>query len=418
MPFKLATLSSCALLLAAQAQAAIDPAPVKLGGFELIPTLSVDELHDDNITMANGETPTTKEISSWVTVVAPELQLGIKNDKSEYNLGYKLVAGRYASSRDDDYVDHFLNADAAWQLSSRNKIAVRGNYDRAHEDRGSDTSGDIVPNRNLQTPDEYRLSIVGGTYTFGADTTPGRLVLDVEDYNKKYTNHRDTTAERDRNDKKATGTFYWSVSSATKLLLEGEYTDINYDKSRPDDVRRGDYDGSLARGFVGVEWDISGKTTGTVKVGYQEKEFDSINRKDYSGTSWDAAMTWSPKTYSTFTLSSGNKPQESSGIGDFIDAENITVGWQHGWSDNINTSVYLMALNEDYVNSFNDRNDDSINAGVSVDYTIKRWVSVSLAYDYSDKDSSVRSVDGLALPLRSSFDFDRNKFTLGVDLSF
>jgi hypothetical protein len=403
-------------LLAAQAQAAIDPAPVKLGGFELIPTLSVDQVYDDNVTMANGKTAYTKEIDSWVTVVTPEVQAQFKTGSSEYNIGYKLAGGRYASSRDDDYVDHFVNADATWQLNSRNKVAVRGNYDIAHEDRGSDTSG--IASLALQEPDEYESSILGGTYTFGAATTPGRLVLDLEGYDKKYTNHRETTAERDRNDKKATGTFYWSVSSATKLLVEGEYTDIDYDQSRPDTDRRGDYDGSLARGFVGVEWDISGKTTGTVKVGYQEKEFDSINRKDYSGTSWDAAMTWSPKTYSTFTLSSGNKPQESSGIGDFIDAENITVGWQHGWSDNINTSVYLMALNEDYVNSFNDRNDDSINAGVSVDYTIKRWVSVSLAYDYSDKDSSVRSVDGLALPLRSSFDFDRNKFTLGVDLSF
>ena len=58
MSFKLATFSSCALLLAAQAQAAIEPAPVKLGGFELVPTLSVDQVHDDNITMANGETAT------------------------------------------------------------------------------------------------------------------------------------------------------------------------------------------------------------------------------------------------------------------------------------------------------------------------------------------------------------------------
>ncbi len=414
MSFKFATLSSCALLLAAQAQAAIDPAPVKFGGFELIPTLSVDQVHDDNVTMANDKEPTTKDISSWVTIVAPELQLGLKTDKSEYNLGYKLAAGRYTSSRDDDYVDHFVNADAAWQLSSRNKLAVRGNYDRAHEDRGSDTSGDIVPNRALQTPDEYESSILGGTYTFGADTTPGRLVLDLEDYDKKYTNHRDTTRERDRNEQKATGTFYWSISSATKFLAEGEYTDIDYDQSRPADVRRGDYDGSLARAFVGVEWNITGKTTGTVKLGYQEKEFDSTSRKDYDGSSWDVAMTWSPKTYSVFTLSSGNKPQESSGIGDFIDAENITLGWQHGWSDSINSSVYVMTLSEDYVNSFNNRSDDSVNAGVSIDYTIKRWVSVSLAYDYSERDSRV---DAPALPL-SSFDFDRNKFTLGVDLSF
>ena len=73
----------------------------------------------------------------------------------------------------------------------------------------------------------------------------------------------------------------------------------------------------------------------------------------------------------------------------------------------------LRGLSEDYVNSSDNRNDDSINAGVSLDYTIKRWISVSLAYDYSQKDSSV---DGIDTAL-GSFDFDRNKFTLGVDLS-
>lgn len=407
MSFKIATFSSVALLLTAQAQAAIDPAPVKLGGFELVPTLSIDEVYDDNITMANGNTEYTKEIDSWVTVVAPELKLGMKTDKSEYNLGYKLAAGRYASSRDDDYVDHFVSADAAWQLSARNKIAIRGGYDRAHEDRGSDTSG--IATLALQEPDEYKSEVLGGTYTFGADTTPGRLVLDVENTDKEYTNHRSgltSTRGRDREDTKTTGTFYWSVSPATKLLVEGEYTDIDYSLSSST------RDGNLTRGFVGVSWDITGKTTGTVKLGYQEKEFDSASREDYDGETWDVAMSWSPKTYSTFTLSTARTPNESAGIGDFIDSENITLGWQHGWADNLSSSVYVRALNEDYVNSFNNRDDDSINAGISFEYTIKRWISINMAYDYSDRDSSV----DFALPL-SSFDFDRNKFTVGVDLS-
>lgn len=409
MSFKIVTCLFTTLLIAVQAQSEIEPAPIKVGGFELIPTLSVDELHDDNITMANDKTAYTKAIASWVTVAAPELQVGLKTDKSEYNVGYKLEAGRYASSRSDDYVDHFINADASWELNSRNKIAVRGNYDRAHEDRGSNTSG--VASATLQEPDRYRAETLGATYTFGAKTTPGQVVLDVEGYDKKYTNNRSgitSTRGRDRSDLKSTGTFYWAVSSATKVLLEGEYTDIDYDLSQST------RDGSLSRAFAGVSWDVTGKTTGTAKLGYQKKEFDSSNREDYSGAAWDVAMTWSPKTYSTFTLSTARIPVESAGIGDFIDTENVTLGWQHGWNDKVITSLYLMGMNEDYVDALSSRDDDSISAGFSIEYDIKRWLSVSLAYDYSERDSNV--LDSVDFDV-SSYDFDRHKWTLGVDLS-
>lgn len=395
-------------ILAAHTQAQVDPAPVKLGGFELIPTISVDELHDDNITMANDKTAYTQAIESWVTVAAPELQVGFKTDKSEYNLGYKLVAGRYSSSRDDDYVDHFTNADATWNLNRRNKVSVRGNYDRAHEDRGSDTSGIIA--FALQEPDEYKAETLGATYTFGAETTPGQVVVDIEHYDKEYTNHRSgilSTRGRDRTNLKSTGTFYWAVSSATKVLVEAEYTDIDYSLSSST------RDSRLMRGFVGATWDITGKTTGTVKLGFQDRDFDSENREDYDGSSWDVAMSWSPKTYSTFTLSTARTPYESAGLGDFIDTEDITLGWKHGWNEKLISSIYVKAMNENYVNSFNNRDDDSMNAGLSLAYAIKRWANVRIAYDYSDRDSSA---EGLNLDI-NSYDFDRNKFTIGVDLS-
>lgn len=396
------------LALHAQAQAQVDPAPVKLGGFELIPTLSVDELYDDNITMANDKTAYTKAIKSWVTVVAPELQVGFKTDKSEYNLGYKLVVGHYSSSRDDDYVDHFTNADAAWQLNGRNKVAVRGHYDRAHEDRGSDTSGIIA--FALQEPDEYKAETLGATYTFGAETTPGQVVVDIENYDKEYTNHRSgilSTRGRDRTNLKSTGTFYWAVSPATKVLFEAEYTDIDYSLSSST------RDSRLLRGFMGATWDITGKTTGTVKLGFQDRNFNSANREDYDASSWDVEMSWSPKTYSTFTVSTARAPYESAGLGDFIDTEDVTLGWQHGWNKKITSSIYVKSMTENYVDSFNNRDDESINAGVSLAYAIKRWANIRIAYDYSDRNSGVDVFD---FDL-NSYDYVRNKFTIGVDLS-
>lgn len=410
MLFRSVTLSFGVLVLTAQAQAqaVTEPAPIKAGGFELVPTLSLDEVYDDNITMANDKTAYTKAIESWVTVVAPELQVGFKRDRSEYNLGYKLAAGRYTSSRDDDYVDHFINADAAWQLSSRNKVALRGNYDRAHEDRGSDTSG--IASFALQEPDEYKAETLGATYNFGAETTPGQIVLDVDNFDKEYSNHRNginSTRVRDRVDLKSTGTFYWRVSSATKILLEAEHTDIDYKLSTST------RDSRLVRGFIGATWDITGKTTGTVKLGFQDRDFDSENREDYDGSSWDVAMSWSPKTYSTFTLSTARAPYESAGLGDFIDTENITLGWQHGWSEKLSSGLYVKAMTENYIDSFNHRDDDSMNAGVSLAYAIKRWANIRIAYDYSDRDSNT---DGLNLDI-NSYDFERNKFTIGVDLS-
>ena len=87
-------------------------------------------------------------------------------------------------------------------------------------------------------------------------------------------------------------------------------TDIDYLLSNPNSGRE-------IRYYAGVTWEATAATTGTVKLGRLERKFDGGQPK-FTGPSWEAAVFWSPRTYSKFDLYTARFTTEASGLGDFI----------------------------------------------------------------------------------------------------
>src|SRR3954471_8271796 len=80
---------------------------------------------------------------------------------------------------------------------------------------------------------------------------------------------------------------------------------------------------------IGAKWEATAKTSGIVKFGMLEKKFNSSGRTDFSGSSWDAAVRWSPLTYSVWDLYSSKVTNESTGTGDFLLTQTYGVNWNH-----------------------------------------------------------------------------------------
>ncbi|GAB3108666.1 outer membrane beta-barrel protein [Aestuariicella hydrocarbonica] len=390
----------CAAVGASQVQA-LEPAVIKAGAFELTPALTLEQRYDNNIFSQPED-----EKESWVTVLAPSIQAAADLGTVEVLMGYQHSAGLYEASSDDNFNDNTASAAMSWEPNHRNQLDLTATYNDSHEDRGTGFSQGSGAD-GIEEPDTYEDITLDAEYVYGSETSPGRLVFNVTNYDKEYTNHRDLTKGRDREDLSGGVTFYWGVGGKTDVLLEAKQTDIDYN-SDPDAVV-GSFDtldSTVTKYMAGVTWEATAKTTGIIKVGQAKKDFDDADRKDFSGTSWEAEVQWAPKTYSMISLNTAREPRETNGVGSFIDAETYGVSWQHSWTDRVTSNLFYNFTDETYKGAAVKREDELTAYGLRVDYSMRRWLDVGFSASYSEKDST-----------QNAFSYERNQVAMHLNVS-
>jgi hypothetical protein len=349
---------------------AIEPASISAGAIDIIPQLSVQLIHNDNIFSTE-----TNEKDSLITVINPSVQFIAEKENDAYRVTADVKHGIYDSSSADNYTDKSLTAEAIMELNSRNRLNVTAAVAKLHEDRGSNnaTTGD--------KPSRYTDKSIAATYLFGAESAQGNVELAASYLDHQYDNFTNLNAGRDRDNTRLGATFYYRVAPKTRALFEVRHEDIDYDLSTST------LDNTEKKYLVGVTWDATAKTSGTAKVGYSEKDYDSAAREDQDGASWEIGVRWEPKTYSAFDLVASQEYEEASGNEDAIDTENLTLSWSHSWSKMTSTQAMIGHMVEDYSGLSREDTTDSLMLGVN--YELRRWLALNLSYTYSDTDSDV-----------------------------
>jgi len=154
--------------------------------------------------------------------------------------------------------------------------------------------------------------------------------------------------------------------------------------------------------MVGISWEGTAATTGTVKVGNRKKYFDSYDREDFSAPRWEVGIRWSPLSYSAFDFITERRSDESNGYGNFSDVKSVTVAWSHSWSDRVSSTVSYNREDSEYAAT--NREDEIGNSSASINYQARRWLSFHAGLNVSDKSSNV---DG--------FDYEKNLAFIGLN---
>jgi len=381
---------------AGTALAQTEAASVKLGkGIHFTPSLNLDLQNDDNVTSAEEN-----QIESVILVTNPNFLLAADNGVSAYSLNYSLIQGTHFDSEDDNYLDHYVTGNADWELDSRNRLALSANFTDGHEPRGT---GFSQGSGNAQTePDRFASNDFNGTYTYGSDTAKGQLVMQLGVADKDYEGGM-RTATRDRGTEYGSATFKYNAGGRTKLLAEVGRRQFAYDYTA-DGVET--LDSAEMRYQVGVTWQGTAKTSGTVKVGARTKQFESAAREDYTGPSWEVGVRWEPKTHSAFDFNTARRSDETSGVGNFIDVQSYTVSWHHAWIDRLSSQVtFDHAINE-YKGGAQAREDDVNTGSLRLNYQAQRWLAFNAGISLSDKESTA---DG--------FSYEKNMTFIGLQAS-
>jgi hypothetical protein len=362
---------------------AVEPASIDVGNLALTPTLEVKQGYTDNLFDSSNDKKSTS-----ITTVRPSFNLQGQKGGLTAGLNASLEHGIHYSSRNDDYTDKALSVYSTMEFSSRTKLDLIAEYLKLHDARDDSGSGNSLTTDQADKASRFTRKNLGATVTYGTRESTGQIIVKANLSDKEYDNFREFTAAKDLQTRGLTGTFFYRVSPKTRLLLEGRYTDIEYDLST---VRR---DNTLTKLLIGAEWDATAKTTGAARFGVARKDFDSPSRDDFSGANWEVSMSWAPRTYSVFDISTNRSTEDASqGEGDYIDTTNWELGWSHEWNERLGSRISYNWLNEDYADSPTGKDEDTETATIGLTYDMRRWLTLGVDVSHEVFDSNQVNAD-------------------------
>jgi len=351
------------------------------GGLSYNSSITVKTAYDDNVLGTNDP------ISSSVTTVSPSFALSANGAKTTFNLEYALSHSIYSEKQASSITNHSFSAGSSYQFDVRNKLSVNTSLQQ---------SEGISRTRVVGQADEFRATDVAFNYEYGAPGAKGNIVTGVNF--GSYNTINDFNFDQNR--KTFGGMFEFSLRASEKsralLGVEAIKTEYQYADSK-DNV------GYTA--YTGMQWDATAKTTGRVTLGYQKQNYDdsALNRNQES-LNWSIGATWSPKTYSQFSLVSSQAISEGFYGAASQKVRSVLLSWNHDWGGFITTGLSV----ENAVNKYsNGRDDDSQTYSALVSYQYLRWLNFSLGVSKSDFNST-----------DIKYDFDRNTYYLSATAVF
>lgn len=329
--------------------------------------------YDDNVALRQSN-----KIGSLFLTVAPSVSVGLEGATERYYLVYRGNYGVYASSRQDDYDDHNVALSAANSWTTRFRTLATYEYTKGHTPRGISTSSIDVSER------WYVQSVKAGA-SYGAEGAQGRIEGNAGHSTRRYSSDTAGAASGEYDRLDLDGTFSYRLAPKTRALVQVSGADINNANDQS-------LDNTEMRYMVGVTWEALAKTTGRVRAGYTTKDFSSGMRPDFSGPSYEASVTWRPRTSSIVDLTAGRFFSESYEIGsDFVVNDVFSTDWNHLWARGVRSTlsyVHGRARHEGL-----GRTDTYHNFAARLSYPIRRSLRVGAELRRDLRDSDAGSLD-------------------------
>lgn len=326
--------------------------------------------------------PTVRK-SANITVLAPKVKLEAKTGPHTFDLTYGVEHGSYGGVSSANYTDQALTGNAAWVFSGRSGLKLTAEHKLGHYDQGA-----IPGVATHANPDKWHQTSFGGVAGYGAEGAQGRIELEGGLVSKRFDNFQTTAglpdnAKRDRDDSMVGATFFWRIMPKTQLLFQA--TQTKYDYKQGSFTGWTTLDSTDRKYLVGVTWEAAAKTTGIFKIGSVKKDFSDAGLRDFSGTSWDAMVKWSPLTYSNFDFYTGKGPGEST-IGNASFDTKYGVVWNHAWNSRLSSVASYNSLKNSYEGNGGVGQTDRTNTlGLKLNYQWIRNVKIGAGYDRTDK---------------------------------
>jgi len=278
------------------------------------------------------------------------------------------------------YQNHALGLVGFLEISRRARANINISTSLSNQPLGTGLSAnDARVLADLRQPDAQVRNVVQAGFSYGAYQARGELRFGLRYSDRNYRENAGRTLDGLNESKlEPSGTILYRVGTRTQVFAGVSVGDIP----------RGDAQRTIDRRFVGVEFDASAITSGTIRVTDVTEDFETGNELGYTG--FDVDLTWSPRRYSTVKIGAGRETERatlSQGVGITTKAD---VEWLHYWRDRVSTLVEVGIERNETTNSLanNDANDRTNILRLEGNYNLRRWLDVG-AFVQTDNRTGV-----------------------------
>jgi hypothetical protein len=369
---------------------------LRAGPFRILPSLDLAGEYNDNILLAPRD-----ELHDFIWTIGPGIAIELPGRRSAFRLGYRADVLRYTDHTELDTVEHTVQADARYDFPWGLNLHATDEFKHTQ-----DFPGFPVPELTQIVDRNENTLRAGGEYTLGRRFSIG---LDYNFYWVEY-DAGPTFDVLDREDHTIGITGYYRIFPKTSVLAEYDYQLIRYALASV--ARDRDSDANFFK--VGVKGDLTAKTSATVKVGAEFKDYDNPARPDFDGFVAEGEIVYKYRDPSQLRIYGGRANVEST----FQDNNYFTASYGGIEVQHYVTSVLILRLSglvgvNDYPTATTvgtetkERSDDFYQLGAGVRYFVRRWMSVDLDYQYLARNSNF-----------SDFDYTNNRVTATLRLTY
>lgn len=393
----------CSWLLCINSVYATEPFAYQTeNGIDIVPTLMINAGYNDNVQRTQNQ-----ELSSSALTISPKIIGFFETQRGFYQLSYQLDAINYNKSHADNVVDHQLYASSLWAFTPQHRLQLKFQHQITHEPRGTGLTKGI--SLAVDKPLRYHYQDLSARYTYGSKGAQGRIVTVGGFESKQYHNvfySRANQIEQSHyynwQQPYVGAEFYYVLSGNFHAVTTARFEDRRYQYTDPTPGYTRDSQNTLLYG--GLEWDVSGKTQGTLLLGIQDKDFADSHREDVQSFSWKANINWSPTQYAQFTLEGLQALHDPDIQGDYVKDNAIKLDWEHHWTPLFHTISTVSYGTNDYPG--NDRKDDDRELSVGLIHSVTRWLDLSLNTSWYQRNSTL-----------VGFEYQQTLFFFGMEMS-
>lgn len=374
-----------------------DAVGIRAGSFMIFPELELGVTFDDNV--FGTQTNTDSDIYYGVS---PSVSIESDFGRHELNFNGYTDSRFYSSDTSEDRFDWGVAADGIIEVSQFTQIQANAGYDELTEDRTSTNrvAGGIEPT-------EYDVFNAGITLNqrFNRLTASAGARYTENDYQDDAAIGGGTIDQdfRDHDKLEIPVRLSYDVSPDTSIFVAGSYNTRSYDQQPPAVAVNRDSDGYDVG--IGAAFDFTNLIRGEAFVGYLSQEYDQVGFQSVDGIDFGLSGEWYASELTTVTAGINRTVEESSSAGSsgHLDTT-FNVGIAHELQRNIILSADASFLDVDFEGIT--RQDETISAGVGVQYLVNRNAELALGYDYTSRDSNAigqdydKNVVGLSLTLK------------------
>ena len=347
------------------------------------PNLQLEFGYDENINQTDNA---DDKQSSLFTTLSPQIGFFGQQTGDRYYAYYQPRLTLYSSESDRNRFSQALRLGTSQDLDARNQLSLDVSLDDIEEPLTD------INEASGESENERRVTRVSTSWDFGAPGARGGLGLDAAYRWQRYGNNLvggsnlvdgSNNRSREYNNPSLRGRFSVRLTGKTRGIVELGYSDFDYQWAGSD------LDSYNLSALTGLSWDVTGKTSGDVRVGRERKIFRADGPDNRSTNTWRVGATWNPRSQDRLRLQTSNRLREGSSRENVIESRDTTLRWNHDWTGRVSTAVELgYRINDYYGGSRDGREDKLTRVELGIDYGFRRWLDLGFRIRRLDNDSN------------------------------